>query len=781
MRRGFRGRGRGQGVVNVDAQANSAPRSSHRGSDHEVETPADESVECLVREYEYVACGKLDKSNIRDLSARKPEEAIRFLQKVIQLAKRQEHIRNPNGFFSTISAGHSWSSNSDKFQEEGRVWVQVANVGVWLAPDVVELVYALGSAMSFGLSPRTWQRLQHEDQDDVLAALRQVQQEQPPSGQLDEFILDRLQHAAFPPLGGARVQAPLKHVHGGPERRLQQQQLLQQQQQQQQHDPVASAVQHPAQRGAAGAAAAEQAAGYAKGEDEAAVVDGEEPVPAGAHPGAAAGPPRTVVETASPPDAPWPHAPPGFPAKRSAPPDPVPQRAVQSEAPAPDTPTQLLSAEPAPCAPAAATFVSQPSAPAPQPAAPDPQLAAPAPQQSAPAPQQPAPAPQQPAPDTQLASPAPQQPAPAPEHPAPASQQPAMALEQPAPALEQPSMARQAPAPAPQQPAPASTHLVPQPHSVWKKGAPRPAGPTMPYAPPIGLREALEQAKSDNARLQEEVQTLQEELQKQRRDVEEAKRVFAKAAPLRGQLQALESQLDVERAARAAVEAEAAGLRGAVSSNVDGERRLRERAEKAEKLVQQLKAGREADRDRIRALEAELKQLRGQQDPEAAPSAHDPAREFEVPVVPVLYARGDKTTVPENVLERLTPEWAGVADAPGAARFCLRRALPADVETIRPRVAIVLGHAASDRIDRQEKAAVDEARAKGAMNVVLVIFRMSSDPSKVPRAADASIDSGVGDKKGIVRLVQYQSQLVEHEENRAGVRALLEMLEAAHA
>eukprot|EP00741_Cyanophora_paradoxa_P016177 tig00000042_g15617.t1 len=84
---------------------------------------------------------------------------------------------------------------------------------------------------------------------------------------------------------------------------------------------------------------------------------------------------------------------------------------------------------------------------------------------------------------------------------------------------------------------------------------------------------------------------------------------------------------------------------------------------------------------------------------------------------------------------------------------------------------------------RPEKAAVDAARESGAMHVVLVILRIASDPAKVPRPSDPSIDSGVGERREIVRLVQFRSKaglaLVAHAENRRGARALRELLAAA--
>eukprot|EP00741_Cyanophora_paradoxa_P016173 tig00000042_g15613.t1 len=343
------------------------------------------------------------------------------------------------------------------------------------------------------------------------------------------------------------------------------------------------------------------------------------------------------------------------------------------------------------------------------------------------------------------------------------------------------------------------------------------------------LRRQLEAAEG-------RAKALEAQLASERAARERAKHEFeGERRAAGGRQRALEVQLHAEHAARGRaeaardrLEASAAALEKAADQNLAAERALRDRAEQAEEQTRRLKAARDEDRRLIQELQRQLAALRPPAGPDAPPAA-DAAGQ----VVPVVYARGDKTTAPEGLLEQLAAEWAAAGEGegegpalrlrlrragPGSWRRCARRSPsssdrpPPTASTACPVLGspppallppppppppqpppfLPLPSPASARpapprpgstARRPEKAAVDAARESGAMHVVLVILRIASDPAKVPRPSDPTIDSGVGERREIVRLVQFRSEaglaLVAHEENRRGARALRELLAAA--
>eukprot|EP00741_Cyanophora_paradoxa_P012804 tig00020629_g12368.t1 len=93
-----------------------------------------------------------------------------------------------------------------------------------------------------------------------------------------------------------------------------------------------------------------------------------------------------------------------------------------------------------------------------------------------------------------------------------------------------------------------------------------------------------------------------------------------------------------------------------------------------------------------------------------------------------------------------------------------------------PATVVVVGHAASDRVDVPERRAVDDLHARGVQNVVLVILRKGMDAAKFGEVANREIASGVRDRREIVRLVHWRESVLPHDVNRHAVRALLDLV-----
>jgi len=99
------------------------------------------------------------------------------------------------------------------------------------------------------------------------------------------------------------------------------------------------------------------------------------------------------------------------------------------------------------------------------------------------------------------------------------------------------------------------------------------------------------------------------------------------------------------------------------------------------------------------------------------------------------------------------------------------------------KLGVVLAMCGTDRVDITDKELLNNLREKkGFSNVIMVILRRGSDPSKFKQNFDATINSGVGKEKGLIQFIHNKGKiLLDAATNKANIVKFFEMAKFAFA
>jgi len=91
----------------------------------------------------------------------------------------------------------------------------------------------------------------------------------------------------------------------------------------------------------------------------------------------------------------------------------------------------------------------------------------------------------------------------------------------------------------------------------------------------------------------------------------------------------------------------------------------------------------------------------------------------------------------------------------------------------RKELAVVLALCSTDRLDITDRELLQELRVdKGYKNVLMVVLRRGTDPSKFKTNHDSSIDSGVGEQKAILQFIFHKGQILMDEAAQVNISNL---------